>query len=111
MQTLDGNFAILCKNASVLFEGKTNEFYWRYHKSVSEVRWDQLCAGLQLQFRQERDDADIEELIRGRKQKVNENFDNFYDSISVLLDQLEQPLSSQKLVRLLRNNLRPEIWH
>lgn len=111
VQTLEGNFSVLCKNASVLFEGKANEFYWRYHKSVNEVQWNQLCVALRLQFRQERDDADIEELIRSRKQKNSENFDCFFDSISTLLDQLQHPLSPQKIVRLLRNNLRPEIRH
>lgn len=82
-QTLEGNFVVLCKNASVLFEGKANEFYWRYHKTVGDVRWDRLCVALSMQFRQERDDTDIEELIRGRKQKANESFDGFlYSKIS-----------------------------
>jgi len=80
-QTLEGNFAILCRNASVLFEGKAYEFYWRYHKSVSRVQWDTLCFALRTQFREERDDVDVEELIRNRKQKTNESFDSFYDSV------------------------------
>lgn len=58
-QTLDGNFAVLCRNVSVLFEGKATEFCWRYHKSVAEVRWDRLCSALRLQFRQNRDDVDV----------------------------------------------------
>lgn len=78
-QTLEGN----AKNASVLFKGKANEFYWRYHKTVGDVRWDGLCVALRMKFRQERDDTDIEELIRGRKQKANESFDSFLDGISV----------------------------
>lgn len=110
-QTLEGNFVVLCKNASVLFEGKADEFYWPYHKTVGDVRWDRLCVALRMQFRQERDDSDIEELIRGRKQKANESFDGFLDGISVLVDQLSQPWSIQKLVRVLKNNLRPEIRH
>jgi len=80
-QTLEGNFAILCRNASVLFEGKAYEFYWRYHKSVSRVQWDTLCFALRTQFREERDDVDVEELIRNRKQKTNESLDSFYDSV------------------------------
>jgi len=110
-QTLEGNFAILCRNASVLFEGKAYEFYWRYHKSVSRVQWDMLCFALRTQFREERDDVDVEELIRNRKQKTNESFDSFYDTISGLVDQLEVPWPARKLVRVLKNNLRPEIRH
>ncbi|XP_044574087.1 uncharacterized protein LOC116655403 [Drosophila ananassae] len=110
-KTLDGNFAVLCRNVSVLFEGKATEFYWRYHKSVAEVRWDRLCSALRLQFRQNRDDVDVEELIRNRKQKPNESFDAFYDSANVMIDQLQTPWSTRKLVRILKNNLRPEIRH
>lgn len=110
-QTLGGNFEVLCSNISVLFEGKATEFYWRHHKVVKHVRWDRLCDALRLQFRQERDDSDLEELIRNRKQKVNETFDGFYEGISSLLDQLEQPWPNRKLVKILRNNLRPEIRH
>jgi len=51
-QTLEGDFAVLCRNVSVWFEDKVNEFYWRYHKSVAEVRWDNLCSALRLRFRQ-----------------------------------------------------------
>jgi len=64
-----------------------------------------------LQFRQKRDDIDIEELIRNRKQKPSKTFDSFYDSLNILVDQLEIPWSSRKLVRVLKNNLRPEIRH
>jgi len=45
------------------------------------------------------------------KQKPSETFDNFYDSVNILVDQLEIPWSSRKLVRVLKNNLRPEIRH
>jgi len=64
-----------------------------------------------MQFRQKRDDIDIEELIRNRRQKPSETFDSFYDSVNILVDQLEIPWSSRKLVRVLKNNLRPEIRH
>lgn len=35
----------------------------------------------------------------------------FFDSVSVLIDQLEQPWNMAKLVRVLKNNMRPEIRH
>jgi len=110
-QTLNGNFNLLCRNISVLFEGKSNDFFWRYHKANGEILWERFCTALRLQFRQSRDDGDIEELIGNTKQKPNETFDSFYDTVSELVDQLEQPWTANKLVRVLRNNLRPEIRH
>jgi len=92
-QTLEENFALLCRNATVLFEGKAYKFCWRYHKSVSRVQWDLLCFALRTQFREERDDVDVEEFIKNRKQKTNESFDSFYDSISGWVDKLEVPWS------------------
>lgn len=35
----------------------------------------------------------------------------FYDTISGLIDQLEQPWVSSKLIRILKSNLRPEVRH
>lgn len=81
-QTLGGNYEVLCSNINVLFEGKETEFYWRYHKTVRHIRWDRLCDALRQQFRMERDDSDLEELIRSRKQKTSESFDSFFDQIS-----------------------------
>lgn len=37
-QTLGGNLDLLCDNASTLFEGKANTWFWRYHQSVGEIR-------------------------------------------------------------------------
>ncbi|XP_039226694.1 uncharacterized protein LOC120320615 [Drosophila yakuba] len=110
-ETLDNNVDLLCKHASVLFEGKANEFYWRYHKAHGDIQWNSFCTALRLQFRDSRDDCDIEELIRNSKQKQNESFDSFYDTISGLVDQLEHPWTTSKLIRVLRNYLRPEIRH
>lgn len=62
-QTLNGNFNLLCRNISVLFEGKANDFFWRYHKANGEILWETFCTALRLKFRQSRDDGDIEELI------------------------------------------------
>lgn len=45
-QTLGGNFDLLCRNASVLFEGKACDWYWRYHKTVRDIKWPDLCASL-----------------------------------------------------------------
>jgi len=110
-QTLNGNLNLLCRNISVLFEGKANDFFWRYHKANGEILWERFPTALRLQFRQSRDDGDLEEFIRNTKEKPNEIFDSSYDTVSELVDQLDQPWTASKLVRVLRGNLRPEIRH
>jgi len=58
-QTLEGNFSVLCSNASILFDGKAREFYWRYHKSSRSLGWISLCEALRKQFRDTRTDVDF----------------------------------------------------
>lgn len=110
-QTLQGNYDLLCGNASSLFDGKVNDWFWRYHRSVNCIRWQDLCRALREQYQDSRTDVDLRELIRERKQKPNESFDSFYDSIVSLTDRLRTPLSDGLLVEILRRNLLPEIQH
>ncbi|KAI8124706.1 hypothetical protein CVS40_5146 [Lucilia cuprina] len=110
-QTLGGNFDLLCKNASALFEGKASDWYWRYHKTVREIKWTDLCLALRRQFRDTRTDMDYRELIRDRKQKPGESFDTFYDSILELVDHLDQPIAESLMIEILRRNILPEIQH
>jgi len=110
-ETLDGNIDLMCKNVSSLFEGKAKDFFWRHHKIVRQIIWESLCSALRKQYKEDRYDGGIEELIRQRKQENNESFDSFFNAINVFLDELERPLSNSRLVRILRNNSRPEIRH
>lgn len=110
-QTLKGNFDLLCRNASSLFDGKASDWFWRYHRSVSSITWPGLCTALRQQYRDSRTDVDIRELIRDRKQKPNETFDSFYESIVHLTDRLNEPLPDRTLVEILRRNFLPEIQH
>jgi len=110
-QTLNSRFDLLCGNASVLFEGKAREYYWRFHKVSDSSRWDLLTEALRKQFRDTRTDVDLRETIRDRKQKEKESFDAFYDAIVQITDCLEVPMAEKDLIETLRRNLRPEIRH
>lgn len=110
-QTLHGDFDLLCRNASSLFEGKAADWFWRFHRSVSSVSWNDLCRALRQQYGDSRSDVDIRELIRDRKQKHGESFDHFYESVVELTDRLKEPFSNQMLVEILRRNLLPDIQH
>lgn len=111
IQTLRGDYNLLCHNAGLLFEGKANDWFWRYHRSVSIMEWSELCKALRKQYKDSRTDVDIRELIRDRKQKTNETFDSFYESIVDLTDRLNEKLSDRTLVEILRRNLLPNIQH
>ncbi|XP_073814237.1 uncharacterized protein [Musca autumnalis] len=110
-QTLNGNNNILCKNVSALFDGKANDRYWRYHRTVQTITWPGLCEALRMHYKDSRTDVDIRELIGDRRQKPAESFDLFYDSIVDLTDRLSEPISERTLVEILRRNLLPEIQH
>lgn len=110
-QTLQGDFGLLCNHAALLFEGKANDWFWRYHQSVMAITWRELCAALRKQYKDSRTDVDLCELIRDRKQKPSETFDSFYESIVALTDRLVEPLAEGTLVEILRRNLLPEIQH
>lgn len=110
-QTLNGDFEVLCRSASALFEGKASDWFWRFHRTVREVQWGNLCSALRQQYRDSRTDVDFREMIRDRKQKPNEPFDIFYDAVIDLVDRLDRPLDDKTLVEILRRNLQPEIQH
>jgi len=110
-QTLEGNFTILCSNASMLFEGKARDFYWRFHKTSPVLRWDLLCQACRKQFRDTRTDVDIRETIRDRTQKEKVNLDSFHDAIMQMMDGLEVPFEEFTVVDILKRNLRSEIRH
>ena len=50
-------------------------------------------------------------MIRDRKQKMGESFDEFYEAVVNISDRLTEPLSENILVEILRRNLLPEIQH
>ncbi|KAI8118689.1 hypothetical protein CVS40_9622 [Lucilia cuprina] len=110
-QTLDGNFELLCRHISTLFDSKATEWFWRYHRSVNEIRWPDLCNALRHQYKDSRTDVDFREMIRDRKQHHGESFDSFYDAIVEISDRLSTPLQENVLVEILRRNLLPEIQH
>lgn len=110
-QTLNSNFDLLCDHISTLFDGKANDWFWRYHQSAQTIKWPQLREALRKQYKDTRTDIDLREMIRDRKQKYNENFDTFYEAVIEISDRLSEPLSEKILVEILRRNLLPEIQH
>ncbi|XP_046869353.1 uncharacterized protein LOC124461998 [Drosophila willistoni] len=110
-QALEGNFVVLSRYVSNLFEGNASEWFWRYHKKVSHIKWLDLCRALREQFKDERTDQHIKAAISKRRQGDKESFDEFYEAIVTLADKLSTPLPEIELLEHLRANLLPDIQH
>lgn len=109
VQSLRGNFNILCDHIHLLFRDKALKWYWRYHRKTDRLDWESLCRELSNQFRDSRTDYDIMEQLRSRKQRPHEKFDTFYDAVLNLTDRLQSPIYESDLIEILKRNLRPEV--
>lgn len=108
---LRGDFELLCKYAHCFFEGKALEWYWRYHKQTNDIDWYSLTDALKKQYKEDYRDFDILDAIRRRIQRPNENFDDYFDTISGLTDKLRTPISDSDLCETILRNLKAEIRH
>lgn len=108
---LNNDFSHICKNLPLILSGKAKEWYWRYHKTVDSIQWNEFCGALRAQFKDLRSDYDLMEAIRSRKMRTNESFDSFYDSICSIADRLRHPIPEEEMVEILIRNLRTDIRH
>lgn len=107
-ETLNGNFDLVCRNLNVLLTNKARNWFWRFHKQVDRISWDNFCSALRHQYRDYRTSFDLHEDLRNRKQKPSQSF---YDSVTEIVDQLPNNIDESELVEIMTRNLRPEIRH
>nr|ABD72266.1 gag polyprotein [Drosophila buzzatii] len=107
-ETLESDFAGMCKNIFVLFSGKARSWYWRYHKQVDRIIWSDLCSSLRQQYDDYRSNFMNMEMIRARKQKTGESFSSFYEAVASLIDKSSLKVEEEELMEILKNNLLPE---
>lgn len=113
---LNGNFELLCQHAHILFDGKAKQWFWRFHRQTQGTfSWRDLCEASRKQFRDILTDSDIMDDIRRRRQRNNENFEDFLDILIGMGDRLQTPLNEHEFVEIvirnLRNELRYELLH
>lgn len=108
---LKGDFELLCKHAHSLFEGKALAWFWRYHRQHDDIDWMTFTNALRKQYKVDYSDFDILDDIRRRKQRQNENFDEYLDIISAMTDKLKIPVSDIDLCETIIRNLKTEIRH
>lgn len=109
VDTLGGNFNLLCEHVQSLFTNDAKDWYWRYRRSVERITWTSLCEALRTNFQQHKSDFEIKEQIRSRKQGVTESFDDFRNAVLKLAESLQSPLPEPELIEILQHNLRPRI--
>lgn len=105
----NGDYSVICRNLNSLLTGKARDWYWRYHKQVQYIEWNAFCEALRSQYKEFKSSFDLREEIRSRKQKPNETFDNFFESVSAMMDKLPRAMSEAELIEILARNLRPDI--
>lgn len=83
-ETLDSDFAIMCRYIHVLFTRKARSWYWRYHKQVSQIGWTQT-----------------------RKQKQRESFSSCYEKKAFIV-KASIRVEEEELLEILKSNLLSE---
>lgn len=106
---LRGNFEMLCEHIHILFEGKALTWFWRFHRNCEILDWSHLRDALKRQFKDFDTDSDVKDDIRRRKQRQNESFDDYFDSIMSLCDKLREPFTDQELCEAVIRNLNPDL--
>lgn len=110
-KTLGGNFQLLSDHAHCLFENKALDWYWRYHHRNYDIDWNSLTRELRNEYREDYSDFDILDDIRRRKQRYNETFDEYLDTITAMTDKLKSRISDGDLCEILLRNLKGDIRH
>lgn len=110
-ECLNDNFYAICNNLNILLAGKAKEWYWRYHKEVQYIEWQQFCSALMHQFKDLKSDSDIREDLTKCKQRPNESFESFFDRLISIADQLTIPLSESDLIERVTRNLDDDVRH
>ena len=110
-QWFNNDFDLISKNLGILLHGKAREWYWRYHKRVRNIQWEEFCTAIRFEYKDYRSDWDIKEEMKSLKQKQTDSFEFFYDRMCSVADRLSVPLEEPELIEIITRNLRPEIRH
>lgn len=108
-ETFNNDFTVICKNLNTLLTGKAREWYWRYHKQVETIVWEDFCIAIQSQYKDKKSSYDLREEMRSRKQKPGESYDVFLDALQTIADKLSLPMAEEEFISIVARNLRPEI--
>lgn len=98
-----------------LLVGRASEWFWTFQKNFGDVTWVQLKRAFLRRYAPVREtDYEIRSKIENRKQKWDENFNDFCQDVETLEARLTRRMSEDELVEVLRRNmltsLRRAMW-
>lgn len=90
----------------LLLRGPAQEWFW-VHRRLNDVsRWCDVKKALIEQFHRFDTDLDIHRKLLARRQQNQESFDDFYNAIMKLRNQLSDAMGEKDIVSILRGNLK-----
>ena len=96
----------LLTDIQYVLKGKALHWYWAYRESNRPGSWADFRNAMTRHFQDDHNDFDVRQTIGERKQRSNENFQDFFTAISELSLSLTQPLSDFDLTLILHGNMR-----
>lgn len=108
-QTLANSFDIdfdrLPAGMPFVLDGEAQEWFWIYIRNNPDSDWLTFKEAMRSQFSKIENQFDLWDKIRGRKQKKEETFGQFYITVATSAARLQPPLDEQGLVSVLRSNM------
>lgn len=89
-----------------LLSGPALDWFWDHRRFNNVSRWRDLKAALISQFHRFDSDFDIHRKILDRRQQNQETFDDFYNAVIRLRNQLRSPISERDIVSIMKGNLK-----
>lgn len=113
VETLQADFGCewkdVLKSFHHLLSGPAREWFWDFRRFSNITRWIDLKAALITQFHRFDSDFDIQKKILDRRQNSQESFEDFYNAVIRLRNQLRFPLSERDLITIMRGNLKAQM--
>lgn len=98
---------VVADNLYILLRGIALQFYWECIKKLNVNTWPALKSEMISRFKNRHIVSQIRSALDIRKQKYNESFYSFYNSIMTISAPMQDLLSQDDLLNILRKNMRP----
>lgn len=113
VETLRGrqnlSWTYVCDNFHLLLAEKADEWYWLYLGRNGSPSWPSIKSAITKEFKHRDTDFEILKSIMDYKQS-NEPFDDFFFKVVKVNGQMDQPLTDDKLLEILKGNLNFRLW-
>lgn len=95
----------IIKNFHLLLGGIAQNWFWQFLRTNPRSDWRTIRKALLKQFKTYESDFEIIKQIMERRQQNMESFDEYYNAIMHLRNQLRQPIPETELLQILKGNV------